>query len=395
MLKQAISCGGSATVHVVAAGEDQVYITVQSAERAGAGDACRAAYREIAVFLRDRRMHIVHERLFGSLENEAAVRAARQEAMQDAGVDPNTPVTYIGGRPLWGEGFAGALLRAVQPSVGPVQTLTDDQRPYGRIWQRHGATFLTLQNMHGFDPNKDSDGNSRKAQAERMFQRADAFLRARQASYCDVVRTWIYLPDILTWYDEFNRVRNAQYSRFGILPDLASPSAAATGRLPASTGIQGKNALGAACLMDLLAVMGGRASQAAVVRLSSAVQLDAFYYGSAFSRGVAVRERDVTHVEISGTAAIDEAGRTAWPGDVRRQIEKTLQVIEALLAQQRATLDDLAGVTAFLKRPEDAAVYTQVMAERGLADAPTVCVIADVCRPDLLFEMDGVAVAAT
>jgi len=45
----------------------------------------------------------------------------------------------------------------------------------------------------------------------------------------------------------------------------------------------------------------------------------------------------------------------------------------------------------FVKRPEHAAVFQEMARERGLEEFPAVCVVADVCRDDLLFEIDGEA----
>jgi hypothetical protein len=56
---------------------------------------------------------------------------------------------------------------------------------------------------------------------------------AAEASYRDVVRTWFYLNDILSWYPEFNQARNAVYRELGLIPGHDGGSR----RLPASTGI--------------------------------------------------------------------------------------------------------------------------------------------------------------
>ena len=45
-----------------------------------------------------------------------------------------------------------------------------------------------------------------------------------------------------------------------------------------------------------------------------------------------------------------------------------------------------------MKRPEYADVFWKVAAVRGLENLPAVCVVADVCRKELLFEMDAEAV---
>ena len=134
--------------------------------------------------------------------------------------------------------------------------------------------------------------------------------------------------DILAWYPEFNEVRNEAYGRFGLMPSAGDDRLL----LPASTGIGGQSPRGAAAVMDLLAVTGPQASGSGVKQLSNGRQCDAFRYGSAFSRGACVPRPGCSVIYVSGTAAIDEHGRSLHPGDVAGQIAATLEKVEALLA---------------------------------------------------------------
>jgi len=163
--------------------------------------------------------------------------------------------------------------------------------------------------------------------------------------------------------------------------------------LPASTGIGADTPSDAAASMDLLAVLGREADETAPVRkLSNRKQLDAFRYGAAFSRGAVMMEDDVKLIQVSGTAAIDEHGISLHRGDICSQINCTFDRIEALLSQEGAGLRNIAAATVFVKRPEDASIYRAMAADRGLETLPAVCVVADVCREELLFEIDAEAV---
>lgn len=383
----------SFAIHVTFAGEDQLHLVASVEDKhADPASTCAAIYRRVVEILGQSGMQVVHERIFGSIHVHPTVIAARRDVMRERDPGRSEPITFIEGHPLWGSGFAGIQIQAIRPSSpdSGVWTIHDDDVPCGRGWKRKGATFLALQNILG--PRKNRAGaKSRQMQAERMFERADRILRTQGATYRNVVRTWIYLSNILAWYGEFNAVRNAQYRQFGLLPDLSENTAAEPHRLPASTGIGGDNLLGAACVMDLLAVVGHAAHQPQVALLTNVKQDDAFHYGSAFSRGSCVQEPDVTHIQISGTAAVDERGKSLFVGDLRDQILRTIENVESLLAPQGATLEDICSATVFVKRAEDVPVFRQVAAERGLADLPAVCVLADICREELLFEIDGVA----
>jgi len=218
-----------------------------------------------------------------------------------------------------------------------------------------------------------------------MIPDADRILRGLGTSYRDVVRTWFYLPEILAWYPSFNAARNDLYEDLGLLPARRG----APHLLPASTGIEGEVPGTRSAAIDLAAVAVGESSGVRVRRLASPAQIDAFRYGSAFARAVRVDTRTESVIHVSGTAAVDEAGTSLHFGDGRAQIECTLAKVAALLRPEGAGLADIVAATAFVKRPELAAVVAEVLASRGLADMPVVCVVASVCRDELLFEMEA------
>jgi enamine deaminase RidA (YjgF/YER057c/UK114 family) len=352
-----------------------------------AGCAAAEVYGRIAKTLRKHRLTIVHERDFGSLIAERSVMAERSRAFLAHGIPTATPVTYIQGHPVWGVGLAGVIIQAVP--AGQVRTLLDGDVPCGRAWQSDGAEFLVIQNITGL-PDGPGEPKSRSLQVRRMLDRADRVLREQGGSYRDVVRTWFYLSDILEWYPEFNKVRNEQYGEFGIMP---GPDDGAL-LLPASTGICGDTRSEAAATMDLIAVFGASAALPKVVQLTNRGQLDAFRYGAAFSRGALIRSSDAPLFHLSGTAAIDERGKSLFADDISGQIGCTLDKVEALMSQVGAGLRDICAATVYVKRPEYADVFREITVERGLADLPVVCIVADVCREELLFEIDAEALVA-
>ncbi len=381
---------GSARLHITSVDSEQIFIT---ATMAGPGDIRQGAadiYQALAETLADRGMLAVHERVFGSLAAYDAIIGARGEQLARRGFDSATPVTYLQGNPLWGQGLAGVNMMAIRPG-GPqdVWMVRDDAgRPVGRGWRRQGATFLMLQNINGRDPEIDDD---RGTQAGRMFDRADQALRAQDTDYRSVARTWLYLNRILSWYGEFNKVRNAKYGLFGLMPEPGGSNGKSI-LLPASTGIEGSTPAGGAVTMDFLSARISPDSSIEIHQMTNRKQKDAFKYGSAFSRAAAIRMPRATWISLSGTAAIDEAGITMHVGDFKAQMNATLDAVEALISQEGAGLGDLCDLTCFVKLPEYVQTYHEILAERGLTDLAAVPVLADVCRDDLLFEMDGAAV---
>ena len=104
---------------------------------------------------------------------------------------------------------------------------------------------------------------------------------------------------------------------------------------------------------------------------------------------------------VSGTASITDS-ETRHVGDVEGQTHQTLDNIAALIGNDNfkrhgmpglsATLDDMALVRVYIKRQEDYA-KTRAVCESLLGELPTVYAVADVCRPELLVEIEGIAMS--
>lgn len=124
---------------------------------------------------------------------------------------------------------------------------------------------------------------------------------------------------------------------------------------------------------------------------------EAYDYGSAFSRGMRIELGNFVVLLISGTASIDEQGRTLHVGDLRAQTRRTFDNIAALLASEGATWKDIVRTTCYLRdierdykgfNEERAAFYK----EQGLNPLPASTGIqAILCRPDLLVEIEAIA----
>jgi len=121
-------------------------------------------------------------------------------------------------------------------------------------------------------------------------------------------------------------------------------------------------------------------------------------YGSAFSRGLRIDIKGITILLISGTASVDEQGRTAHVGDFAAQTWRTYRNITALLEAEGATWKDVVRTTCYLRDIErDYAEFnrirTQFLKEQGLNPLPASTGIqAILCRPDLLIEIEAMAI---
>ena len=161
--------------------------------------------------------------------------------------------------------------------------------------------------------------------------------------------------------------------------------------LPASTGIRGRSLSQAACTIDLIASQIPDDSGFRVQRLTNRKQKDAFRYGAAFARASVIENDEYAEVQISGTAAINEKGDSILLRDVEAQIRYTLDTIETLIEEAGFKLTDICTSTAFIKHEEDLPLFLDILKEKGLENLPVVICKADVCRDNLLFELDGIA----
>ena len=119
---------------------------------------------------------------------------------------------------------------------------------------------------------------------------------------------------------------------------------------------------------------------------------------SSFSRALRLDIKGVTILLISGTASVDENGKTVHVGDFRAQTWRTYQNITGLLEAEGATWKDIVRTTCYLRdieRDYEAfnEIRTQFFQEQNLDPLPASTGIqAILCRPDLLIEIEAIAI---
>jgi enamine deaminase RidA (YjgF/YER057c/UK114 family) len=198
-----------------------------------------------------------------------------------------------------------------------------------------------------------------------------------------VPRTWMWLADILSWYDDFNAVRNRFFTERGLITNSGH------NKMPASTGIGiGPNS-SAVCGMDLNAVL--KPSRPIEYLDITGNQSSALDYGSAFSRASRAATPAGTTVFVSGTASIGPDGKTVHIDNARAQIDATIENIRAVLRQMGCRDDQVVQAIAYCKNIEVEKLFHDKWADLSW---PNMTAIADVCRPELLFEMELIAAVA-
>jgi 2-iminobutanoate/2-iminopropanoate deaminase len=118
---------------------------------------------------------------------------------------------------------------------------------------------------------------------------------------------------------------------------------------------------------------------------------------SSFVRGMRIDLNGLVILLISGTASIDEYGKTVHVGDFRAQCRRTFKNITGLLEAEGCTWKDIVRTSCYLRdidrdyeafNEERTAFYQQ----QGLDPVPASTGIqAKLCRPDLLVEIEAIA----
>ena len=138
------------------------------------------------------------------------------------------PVTWVQGARLRRRPVAGLQVHAF---TGAVERVVVDGRVAGSVFTDGGARQCLVGGLMPADP-----ALSRPDQTTRTLEGLQTVLAAAGFDLAEVVRTWFFLDQILSWYDDFNRARTKIYSGVKFR----------TGSLPASTGVGAANPAGAA-----------------------------------------------------------------------------------------------------------------------------------------------------
>jgi len=220
-------------------------------------------------------------------------------------------------------------------------------------------------------------GASRVDQTTSVFEGIEDALTDAGMTFANVARTWLYMDKILEWYDPFNRARDAFFASRNVYDGL----------VPASTGIGSANLCGSAITACAIAVKP-KDPLVTVQAVESPLQCSALSYRSSFSRAVEIGSPDCRTLMVSGTASIEPGGKTAFVDDVERQIQLTMEVVEAILVSRGMGWQDATRAVMYLKKAEYLKPWQAWLRARGLESMPLVNVEADVCRDDLLVELE-------
>lgn len=350
-------------------GHQEFHITL----RPVSSEAPAATVARLAAILRMKQATIVRQEVFCVAGMEPEARCALHEALGPG----EWPVMWVEVAGIDGTPLAGIHTLAVSDT--PVEAIQVNGCTVGSAFTDGEARHVLLAGLH-----PDDGGRPGPTQARQVFENLERALRPSGMTCTHLIRTWLFLDDILAWYTPFNKVRTEFYQQRRAPHDV----------LPASTGIGLRNPAGTALVAGAWAARGLNGPFTAQ-EISSPLQGPPEAYGSRFARAVELVSGGLRRVLISGTASITRDGRSAHQGDMSGQIELTMNVVQEILASRQMSFADVTRATAYIKRPLDAPVFDTWLADHGLRASPVLIVTpATICRDELLFEIEVDAVSS-
>ena len=237
--------------------------------------------------------------------------------------------------------------------------------------------------LFGLASSPESEGPLQQ-RAERLYKRIFALMAAQGRPHA--LRFWNYVPrlnqveDGLERYRAFNWGRHAAFESAGRLAAGSIPAACALG--------MGEDALR---VYFLAARFPGHA-------IENPRQVNAYRYpreygprSPTFARALAYPAEAPTLLFVSGTASI-VGHETLHAGDAGAQADETLANLEAVFAQASRLADfpmREAQFKAYVRHDADLPVVRAALAARLGENARIAYLRADICRADLLVEVEG------
>lgn len=240
---------------------------------------------------------------------------------------------------------------------------------------------------HYWTTEKGNSEDSTYQQTVSLLDNSSNILKNESMSICDnCKRTWLYVNDIDNHYADVVNGRNDVFDREKLTEQT---------HYIASTGIFGYTGKrGVNVMLDTYSIKGLNVEQTQYLYALSNLNRTS-EYGVRFERGVAIKYGDRTHAFISGTASIDNMGNIIYPNDIKKQTQRMWENVEALLAEVDMHLDeDVAMMTVYLRDMADYNIV-KVLFEKRFPNRPKAIVLAPVCRPGWLIEMECICIKET
>jgi enamine deaminase RidA (YjgF/YER057c/UK114 family) len=275
--------------------------------------------------------------------------------------------------------------------AGPVASELSSR--HGRVHYRCCDDFLfgavALDEQVFAERLEGPDGDSAALTQATISAYREIFEVLERTEHRHLVRVWNYLPEINREangderYRHFNTARQTAFRNGGRPTEITVPAACALGS-PAGSPIS----------------IYFLAAREAPKMIENPRQTSAYRYppkfgthSPSFSRACVLSESGGTNLFVSGTASI-VGYETIHRGDVSAQTRETLANLDALLEEAnrvvgtRYRLDGLK-FKVYVRRPQDLEAIRSALAANLRPAAPILYLQADVCREELLVEIEA------
>ncbi len=207
------------------------------------------------------------------------------------------------------------------------------------------------------------------------YESVDEVLKSQNFSPQDLFRHWNFIEDINHNYEGFNQLRDAYFQKHKITD------------FPAATGIEA----------DLegqklsLNFEGIQSNEVEIKDLKSDLQPDASSYGPKFSRGKVLTFSQFKKVYISGTSSVDWDGKSIFQDDPERNVDYVLDCVGHLLQKEGTDFNDIVFSIVYCKNEKYFDIFLQIYKSKNWR-FPFIPLCVNICREDLFFEMECVAI---
>jgi len=326
-------------------------------------------YKNLMKYIQSENAQIISQFVFGSCNHyDESI-----EKLEKLAGPISWPVTWLAGDSCSCGCLTGTQIMAVSGvDVSPIKL---DGEIVGSVYEDEDGEYCYLGNIHTNDLSGSNADHARRA-----YEKMSTALNAVSMDFSNVIRMWNYLDDLLNWYEDFNVMRTAFYNKHDVFNNI----------IPAGTGIGAGNPSGAAYVGELMAVKPKGGTK--MFAVPSPLQCPAVDYKSSFSRAIELDMSNHRYLSISGTASIESGGKTVHVGDVPAQIKETMRVVDAILKSRDMDWNDAVKAIAYFADIKDAPLFTKFLKENNFPQLPVAISHADVCRHDLLFEIELEAV---
>ncbi len=316
---------------------------------------------------------------------------------------PTLPPTSFIGQPPENKKFISTeiLLLSPESKNTNIEHKKIEKLPYTVV------DYPDYKEVYGAGLTAGNDTTATADKSKKAFELLGRILKKESLSFSDILHQWNYIENI-TGFTTSKEGKIQNYQLFNDIRTLYYSTIDFPNGYPAATGI-GTNTGG--IVIDFTAASPCKSNR--ILPISNPRQVDAHKYsqkaliGKAFEdikkkgspkfeRAKVLTTQDSGQVYISGTAAIlgqkTDAGKNA-----REQTQTTLENISRLISVDNLKAHGINIITG--SKPSYIRVYVKNEADipdvketcrAYLGEVPSLYLVSDICRKDLLVEIEGV-----